>query len=99
MDGCVTCLGEVDASLVDKVVHPYPRDKHEARHVRPPPARRLLQSSVDHRAQAAPDVLSADFLPARPSVGRSVDTSVQFGSFGQCDRLSPSLRTHIPCAH
>lgn len=40
--GCMTCLREVDASLVDKVFHAHPRDKQEARHVRPPPASRLF---------------------------------------------------------
>lgn len=99
MDGCTTCLGEVDASLVDKVVHPHPWDKHEASHVRPPPARRLLQSSVDHRTQAASHILHVDLLPARPSVGRSVGISVQCGSFGQRPIRQVRQFGHTPKAH
>lgn len=88
--GCMTCLREVDASLVDEVFHAHSWDKQEARHVRPPPARRLLQSSVDHRTQAAPHVLNINLLPARPNrwpIRRSV-----FGSVGYF-RSGPSGNT------
>ena len=76
MDESKTCLGNVDACLVDEIIHPHSRDEQEACHVSPPSARCFLQRSMDHRTQAASNVLHVHRrLPTRPS-GRLVDRSV-----------------------